>query len=97
VIPNAVPVIACARQEFEVNLRLTEDEARVLWALFCYGPEPVLEAALKSGTYYMQKVATYQTAFKSLGHKCYQTLGGQLERIDETRKVFDTFHNPLKP
>jgi hypothetical protein len=96
-IPHPSPLETSVRQEFEIHLRLSESEARVLWALFCYGHEPVMKAALQSGTHYMKLVPNYEAVFESLGRKAYNQMERQLDRIDATRKTFEEFGKAKTP
>lgn len=89
-MPHPTPVVATARMEFEVHLRLTEGEARTLWAMFCYGHEELRKKCLEMGTHYMTEADERGIYIEALAAKIYgPPLNSQLARIDAARAAFD--------
>jgi hypothetical protein len=72
---------------FELNLRLTEEEARALYALTLYGFNPFLKTFYEHmGKSYMQP---HEKGLKSLFDSVENELPKQLSRMDKTRNTFN--------
>ena len=79
---------------FEVNLKLTESEARALDALVGYGFKSFLEVFYKNlGKHYMEP---HEKGLQNLFDTVRDNMPKHLSRIDKTRKTF-LDNNPNNP
>lgn len=83
-----------ASVEFQVNMTLTEIEARALDAIVGYGIKPFLEVFYKSlGKSYLQP---HEKGAITLFQHIRSDLGQQLYNIDEAKKAISNL-NVIKP
>lgn len=70
---------------FEVRLTLSEEEARALQAICCYGPDQFVKWFYKNlGKAYLQP---HEKAMRSLFESATKNLGQQLYKIDNMKKA----------